>query len=164
MFSFCFKLVWDIPNTQKTMFRVLTSELRPHLEHIRGLREEPKTSFAVSTNEGKRWSVVKPMVCQLSPWFIPTRQVIQATNGAKFPPTKPHQRTVDRQMIRWLKNRSFKPPKNCTMVSRYFKCFFLQIGVCIQSFYRSFNMLLSLFCRKVVQNKNAKGSLDLLLK
>lgn len=34
----------------------------------------------------------------------------------------------------------------------------------MQSFYRSFNMLLSFFCRKVVQNKNAKGSLDLLLK
>ena len=48
----------------------------------------------------------------------------------------------------------------CIVVSRYFKYFFLKIGVGLEPYYRSFNMFLSLFCTKGVQNKNTKGNWD----
>ena len=39
--------------------------------------------------------------------------------------------------------------------------FFLKIVVCLKPFCSNFNMILSLFCRKGVQNYNAEGCGDL---
>ena len=52
-----------------------------------------------------------------------------------------------------------KIPSNkcCTVVSQYFQCFILKIGVCLEPFCYSFNMFLALFCRKGVQNQNTEG-------
>ena len=42
------------------------------------------------------------------------------------------------------------------MVSRYLQCFFLKFSVCLGPSCSNFNVFLSVFCGKVVQNENAE--------